>query len=267
MEKMADTGVYKSQKKNGEIYYRSSFTYKNKHISLGSFSTSKSAHACYKDALRIIKSNLSINDYNEHRFTISFEKYVSIINFRDNNVYFSNPIYLYKRYFEYYFTKRDFLKFDIDDLFYYAEHKISRRGGHLFVSDYGMQLNLLNRYGIKSHAVCKRDYRFINEDPTDFRYENIEIINPYFGVSKNIKNGKTYYKAKILIKGNYLIGNYKDVQTAAIAYNKAADYISGFMDKHYQQNFIDGMSNKEYAEIYTGIVLPEKILGLKKQVN
>lgn len=32
------TGVYEARKKSGEIYYRASFTYKNKHISLGSSS-------------------------------------------------------------------------------------------------------------------------------------------------------------------------------------------------------------------------------------
>ena len=30
-------GVFKAQKKNGDIYYRSSITFRSKHISLGSF--------------------------------------------------------------------------------------------------------------------------------------------------------------------------------------------------------------------------------------
>ena len=37
-------GVYIAKKKDGTIYYRSSFTYKSKHISLGSFATEKEAH-------------------------------------------------------------------------------------------------------------------------------------------------------------------------------------------------------------------------------
>ena len=32
-------GVYIARKKNGEIYFRSSITYRNRHISLGSFQT------------------------------------------------------------------------------------------------------------------------------------------------------------------------------------------------------------------------------------
>ena len=37
-------GVYEAVKKNGERYYRASFTYRNKHISLGSFETEEAAH-------------------------------------------------------------------------------------------------------------------------------------------------------------------------------------------------------------------------------
>ena len=31
------TGVYKTTKKDGSVYYRVSITYKNKHISIGSY--------------------------------------------------------------------------------------------------------------------------------------------------------------------------------------------------------------------------------------
>lgn len=256
---MKNTGVYKTTKSDGSVYFRSSFTYKNKHISLGSFDNEKDAHRCYRDAVRIAGSKLSINEYNKHRFTIPFEKYVSIVNFRDNNVYFSNPIYLQKRFFFYYFDKNTIYKFDIDDLFYYAEHKISKRGNHLFVADYGMQVNLLSRYNIKSHAVIGRDYIFINGDTTDFRYENIEIINPYIGVMKVENKNKIKYKAYIHIKNNIVIGYYDMDYIAAIAYNKAVDYLRNISTHNYQQNYIDSLSPREYAEVYSTINLPDTI--------
>ena len=37
-------GVYEAISKNGTIYYRASLTYRNKHISLGSFETEQEAH-------------------------------------------------------------------------------------------------------------------------------------------------------------------------------------------------------------------------------
>lgn len=260
---MSKKGVYKTQKADNTVYYRSSFTYKNKHISLGSFDNEKDAYNCYRDAVRISSSSLSINDYNEHRFTIPFEKYVSIVNFRDNNVYFSNPIYLQKRFFLYYFDKKTIYKFDIDDLFYYAGHKISKRGNHLFVADYGMQVNILSRYNIRSHAVVGRDYIFINGDSTDFRYENIEIINQYTGVLRVTKKNEIKYKAYIHINNNFVIGYYDADYIAAIAYNKAADEL-GTTGRKYQQNYIDFLSAREYAEIYSQIKIPNKILDIKK---
>ena len=51
---MAKKGVYIAYKKNGEKYYRASFTYKNKHISLGSYKTEKKAADAYAFACKII---------------------------------------------------------------------------------------------------------------------------------------------------------------------------------------------------------------------
>ena len=252
-------GVYKTVKKNKKPSYRSSFTFRNKHISLGSFDTARAANKAYREALKVSTSSLLISDY-DNSFTLPFEKFVSIVNFRDNEVYFSNPIYLRKRFFEYYFSKNLSYKFDAEDLFYYAKHKISRRGGHLFVADWGTQINVLNRYGIRSHAVKDRDYKFINGDETDFRYENIEVINPYYGVQKTEKKGKTVYKASILINGTVVIGYYEDEKIAAIAYNKAADTLmADGCGRQYRLNFIEALTAREYADLYFQIKLPGKI--------
>lgn len=43
-------GVYTAYKKDGTVYYRSSITHKNKHISLGSFSSENEAAVTYNEA-------------------------------------------------------------------------------------------------------------------------------------------------------------------------------------------------------------------------
>ena len=40
-------GVYQAVTAKGETYYRASMTYRNKHISLGSFPTEEAAHEAY----------------------------------------------------------------------------------------------------------------------------------------------------------------------------------------------------------------------------
>lgn len=259
MEKLA--GVYEAKKKNGELYYRSSLTFQGRHISLQSFSDPMSAHLCYEEALNCLKdTSIRLDDYVPSY--LSFEKLVCLFNFRDNHLYFSTPIYVKPKYFYYYFAKDDFLLFDLDDLFYYSRHKIMRRGGHLFVADYGMQVNILNRYGIKNYAVKGRDYLFINGDETDYRYSNIEIINRYHGVFRMEKNNRYYYKAVIHIVGDYLIGIYQTETDAAIAYNKAVDALhAGGNTKNYPVNFIDGISPKTYAEIYSKLKISDKLYG------
>ena len=89
-------GVFLAKKKDGTTYYRSSFTYKSKHISLGSYETEKLAHKAYLEATELINSKrpLLITDYNKKKRIISFEKWVVLINFKDNGMYFKNPITL-----------------------------------------------------------------------------------------------------------------------------------------------------------------------------
>ena len=260
---MSEAGVFSAVKKNGTQYFRSSITFKNKHISLGSYPNEASAGQAYEFARTLIKGNQLIDDY-DPSCPLAFEKYVVLLNFRDNGVYIKNPIYLQKRFFFYYLTRDKVFKFDIEDLFYYSVHKISSRGGHLFVADYGMQVNLHSRYGIKKHAVLNRDYRFINGDKYDFRYENIEIINHYHGVRKRVlKTGKVKYRVVILVNGNYTVGVYPTEEMAAVAYNKAVDIVKKkFPDRKYEQNYVDTLTPSKYADIYTTIQVSEKLLNL-----
>lgn len=255
-------GVYLANKKDGTIYYRSSITYRNKHISLGSFSTEEKAHRAYTTAAQLLDSTLSIDDAFYLTQHLAFDKLVSLINFRDNHMYISTPIYLRKHFFSYYLGIHRELKFDIDDLFYYSSHKILQRQGHLYVNDYGMQVTLLSRYGIKNHAVCGRDYRFVNGDADDYRYSNIEVINPYFGVTKFEKNGQFRFRTRIHINGNYTIGTYRSAVHAAVAYNKAVDLArQAGIPKAFPENYIEELSAHEYADIYTTVSISAKYIS------
>lgn len=254
-------GVYYARKKSGEPYYRASITYLGKHISLGSYTTQLKAHNAYTLAGSVLNnpSKWSISNY-PSSCLLSFHKWVVLINMRDNKIYIKNPIYIKKRYFLYYIDRDFILKFDAEDLFYFARHKIMKRGGHLFTSEYGMQINLMSRYAIKNYAVQGKDFRFANGDDMDFRYSNIVIINRYHGVTKYFKKGLPIYQAKINIKGEYIIGRYSTEEEAAIAYNKAANVLKdkGF-SKNFTQNYIDGMDEITYAAMYQRIRISKKI--------
>lgn len=255
-------GVFTAQKKDGTVYYRASITYRKKHISLGSFDTMAAANAAYTEADRLLnRDRLTISQYRDTS-PLPFEKWVILINFRDNGIYFGTPIYARPKFFYYYLSPVDVLKFDIDDLFYYAKRKIMKRSGHLFVADYGMQVNILNRYGIRSFAVAGKDYLFLNDDDTDFRHENLAIINRYQGVSEVFYKGKKRYRARINVPGYYVIGHYHSEIDAAIAYNKAIDVLKKRgVQKNYTPNYIDGLSPSLYADIYPHLKISDKIMN------
>lgn len=261
-------GVFSAYKKDGTPYFRSSLTYKRKHISLGSFSTQESAHQAYLEGTRLLTDlSISLLQYHEDS-PLSFEKWVCLINFRDNGIYFGTPIYMGQKLFYYYLSPAKCLKFDLDDLFYYSSHKIMCRGRHYFVADYGMQVNLASRYGIKNYAVEGCDFRFLNGDSTDFRRENLEIMNIYHGVRLTQKNGQYYYTVHIHINGNYSVGQYSTKEEAAIAYNKAIDILhQNGVNKNYTPNYIEGMSPSRYADIYTGLKISPRIVNFRPSTS
>jgi len=258
-------GVYRAQKKDGTVYYRASITYSGKHISIGSFPDAENAHKAYLEANSILRPGddtqaaLTIQDYKKTRF-LAFEKWVCLLNLRDNRMYFSTPIYVRPKFFYYYLTPSTILKFDIDDLFYFSSHKIMRRGGHYFVADFGMQVNILGRFGIKNYAVCDRDFRFINGDSTDFRRENLEIFNQYHGVIPHKTKEGLLYRARIHVNGYFIIGTYRTMTEAAIAYNKAIDILSrNGIRRNYQVNYLENLSPSAYADIYADLKVSPKL--------
>ncbi len=262
-------GVYQSFMKNGTVYYRASVTYRGKHISLGSFESEENANSAYLLAGIVLSDShgLKLEAYPKN-CALTFHKWVVLINFRDNHIYFKNPIYIKKRYFLYYLDQITCLRFDAEDLFYYAHHKIMRRGGHLFVSDYGMQVNILSRYGIKNHAVAGRDYCFANGDDCDYSYHNVLVINPYYGVSQVLNKSVPSYIAKIHINGDYLIGRYPSEVEAAIAYNKAVLLLKNKgLQKNYPQNYIEGLNEITYASVFQRLRISKKLIAYADSIQ
>ena len=80
-------GVYTATKKDGTLYYRSSITFQNKHISLGSFSSEKQAATAYLEAEKLLRTHVLTLDRFEENCTLSFAKWVCLLNFRDNGMY------------------------------------------------------------------------------------------------------------------------------------------------------------------------------------
>ncbi|MCM1117751.1 MAG: hypothetical protein NC543_00080 [bacterium] len=256
-------GVYQATKKNGEAYYRASLTYRRRHISLGSYKDALLAHLAYRTASRLIMngSTVTLEDYRQTS-VLSFEKWVILLNFRDNGIYLGTPIYIRPRFFFYYLSPNHVLKFDTDDLFYYASHKIMCRGSHYFVADYGMQVNIASRYGIKNYAVPGVDFDFLNGDTTDFRRENLQINNAYHGVRILTGRGSNRYSVRIHVNGYYKVGVYDTIIEAAIAYNKAADILrQNGLRKNFLRNYIEDLSPAAYANIYSALPISAKIVN------
>lgn len=255
-------GVYKTKKKNGDVYYRVSITHQGKHVSLGSFDNARSASAAYREAERLYSDeSLHLLNFKRHCKHLATDKAITILNHRDNKIYIKTPIYLRTGYFSYFLDGVGELKFDNDDLFYYSSHRILMHDGHLYVNDYGMQYGILARFGIKNFAVAGKDYDFANGDMLDYRYQNIIVINRYHGVTM-VPYGNSYrHETKIHINGEFLIGRFSDDNVAAIAYNKAVDAArDAGITKNFIQNYVVDYSPKEYAEVYTKIQLPARYL-------
>lgn len=78
-------GVFRAEKKDGTVYYRASLTKNGKHISLGSFPDALQAHRAYEQGLLLLSDpSLTLQSY-EKVSPLSFEKWLSLINLRDND--------------------------------------------------------------------------------------------------------------------------------------------------------------------------------------
>lgn len=255
-------GIFKAKKKDGSEYFRASIHHNGKKISLGSFDREDAAIKAYREAHMIYQESIiTIDNFSTFIRNLKPEKTVCLLNHRDNGIYIKTPIYLRPGYFSYFLKGEDELKFDNEDLFYYSSHTIMKRGGHLFVNDYGSQYSLQSRYGIFAYGVEGRDFRFVNGDPLDFRYENILIINRYHGVRHKKTAKGDFYTVKIHINGEYTLGRFRNETEAAVCYNKGADVANARgLNKDFMKNYIPELSSEEYHRLYDSIKLSEKYL-------
>ena len=274
------SGVYPAQKKDGTPYWRASVTHKGKHISLGSYDDETVAEHAYEEACELLRgaakgktsgdsisvegSSLGISDYSDRKRALAFDKWVALVNFRDNGIWCRGPIYLRKGYFEYYLSATEDYRFGPDDLFYYTHHTIQKRGGHLFVADYGMQVSVLSRYGVRPYSVPGRDYYFRNGDETDLRPGNLVIVNRYMGVCFEPGNrARGEYVARINTRPGItvVVGHYDTEEEAAVAYNKAIDVLTlAGSTRAYTPNYLEDVSPAKYRVLYAGVKIRESAL-------
>ena len=274
------SGVYPAQKKDGTPYWRASVTHKGKHISLGSYDDETVAEHAYEEACELLRgagkrktsddsisveeSSLGISDYSDRKRALAFDKWVALVNFRDNGIWCRGPIYLRKGYFEYYLSATEDYRFGPDDLFYYTHHTIQKRGGHLFVADYGMQVSVLSRYGVRPYSVPGRDYYFRNGDETDLRPGNLVIVNRYMGVCFEPGNrARGEYVARINTRPGItvVVGHYDTEEEAAVAYNKAIDILTlAGSTRAYTPNYLEDVSPAKYRVLYAGVKIRESAL-------
>ena len=157
---MCMKGVFTAQKKGRYSVLPLFYYLQKKAYQSGQFWYDVSGKCCIFGGRQTVKSGTFKHQSIQWQLPSFFWKWVILINFRDNGIYFGTPIYARTKFFYYYLSPTYVLKFDIDDLFYYSSRKIMKRNGHLFVADYGMQVNILNRYGIRNFAVPGKDYIF-----------------------------------------------------------------------------------------------------------
>ncbi len=239
--------------KNSGTEYQLYYKYKNKRIYLGAYQTFALASSAFLEAEEVVISKISI-DCASH-LTLPFHKVVSLINFRDNGVFFKNPIYICGDYFKYYVSKDTVFSFDNNHLFFFSTNKIAIRGNYIYTQDGITQRNILSRFGIPSHSVCGKDYLFKNNNPYDFRKDNLHIVRHYLGVTYVKKNGLPVYVTKIFFNKSIVVGHYSSEVEAAIAYNKAADLLTKHTQTEYMHNDIPYLTQAEYNALYESVTI------------
>ena len=248
--------IYPTQNSKFRVYY----LYKTKKIYLGLYNNSESASLAYDFVQQIFEGDLTVDAYTVD-IPISFDKFISCINFRDSNFYFKTPIYVYKDCFKYYLKPDLVLTFDLKDLLFFSNTRIHKRRDYLYTYMGDHQENILRRFGFTKSMIYLKDYRFKNGDRYDFRRENIEVINHYYGVKKEKRYNQPTYVARIALQNTSLtIGHYETEIQAAIAYNKAADLVNYRLeDSPYPLNSFPFLTRQEYQDLYDELVISKRL--------
>ncbi len=250
---------------NGLLAYKLYFIYRGRKLYLGTYKSESLANEALKEAEYIVESTLGPLQYTPH--AIPFKKYISLCNFRDNKVYIKNPIYIYHDYFCYFLSPTSHFTFDMKELMFFSSYKIFKRGNYIYTQDNVAQQSILSRFSIPPHAVLGVDYYFKNGNIYDFRSTNLEIHNGYKGVSKEVRNHKTFYSSRIFVEHTLVIGHYLSELEAAVAYNKAIDVLqTKGPTRDYIKNEFPYLTLSEYQEIYNRIsISPSIVTGNKRR--
>lgn len=60
-------GAYRSVRKDGSVYYRSSINYKSTHVSLGSYATEEEASQAYQEARSLyFDEEIGLENFHDH---------------------------------------------------------------------------------------------------------------------------------------------------------------------------------------------------------
>ncbi|MBQ4463846.1 MAG: hypothetical protein II915_05450, partial [Eubacterium sp.] len=90
------------------------------------------------------------------------------------------------------------------------------------------------------------------------------VINRYHGVRKTEPGAKVFYEVKIHVNGDVLVGRYDDENTAAVAYNKAADILNNNgIVKDFPENYIEELDSMQYKLLYDTVKISDRIINLK----
>jgi hypothetical protein len=238
--------------------YRVYYLHRNKRIYIGLYDKEENAKKAYQLVDSLMHNSQPISAFKPD--LINFKKYVSLINFRDHSWYSTQPIYLYDTFFYYYFSPTCYLTLDKRDLLFFSTHTIGKKNNYIYIQYPFCKVSILDRFGLNTTCQYGKDYCFRNGNRLDFRRENLEILNIYKGVKKIDTSKNSHYVAQIYTDRPIIIGHYDSAISAAIAYNKAADYVEQLLPhKNYKRNDLSFLTQAEYDTLYNQLLISPRI--------
>ena len=109
--------IYTKQSGN-QTKYRVYYMYQSKKIYIGLYETYAEAEKAYQYVATLMTGSVSFTAYTPEFLT--FDKFVTLLNARDNHTYFHTPIYIEEATFKYFLSPERYLLFDLRDLLYLA---------------------------------------------------------------------------------------------------------------------------------------------------
>ncbi len=248
--------IYKKQSQHG-LKYRVYYTYASKKIYIGLYETLMLAEQVLAYVTHLMHTPFTVDAFD--CTLLSFPKFIELLNFKDHNIYFSAPIYLTQDAFKYYITPDTVLTFDMKDLFFFSNYRIHQRGNYFFINIGPQQENILHRFGILNYATYGIDYTTLNGDPLDLRRSNLQLLSHYRGVQYAPKHSKPCYVARVRHKQSIVVGHYEREVEAAVAYNKAMDYlVSVTPHLTYEPNEFPFLTRSEYQVLYDKVTISKR---------